>query len=826
VSITQPSGTVTFLLSDIEGSTKLLAELGTDRYARALDDHRRLLREAFDRHGGYEVDYEGDAFVVAFQSAEEALAAAVEAQRALAVHDWGDAPEIRVRIGIHSGEPLLAAPKYVGLDVHTTARIMAAAHGGQVLVSAATAALAGGDGLRDLGEHRLKDIPEPVALFQLGDGAFPPLRTISNTNLPRPASSFVGRARELRELDEFLRREDVRLLTLTGPGGTGKTRLALEAATARVDDHPAGVFWVALASLRDPALVTETIAQTLGAKDGLAEHVGDRDLLLVLDNLEQVIEAAPELAALLERCPKLKLLVTSRELLQVRGETEYAVPPLAETEAIALFCERAQTQPRAEVEELCARLDSLPLAVELAAARARILSPTQILDRLAQRLDLLKAGRDADARQQTLRATIEWSYELLSPEEGRLFARLSVFAGGCTLEAAEAVCDADLDALQALVDKSLVRHSNERFWMLETIRAYASERLAADDEVRVAHAEWYARVAERAGGELDGPEQISWLRLLEDEHDNMRAALIWASKQGRAELFLRLTAALRSFWYKHGHIAEASGWFDRAVRLSPGQPSLLRARVLEGASVFAGIEGDQGRAEELARDGLVLYRELGDRRGTAVLLRNLGAAAVKRGDYPATRRLHEECASICRELGDRRLLANTTLNLGDLAAREGDLERASELTHESLALARELGATFEVALALILLGFVAVRQGRSEEAQVALEEGMMLAYDLGSSGDLAYAFEALAGVAAARSDWDQAAKLLGRSEAIRGATGIDLEVVEREVHEQTLRSLRAAWSDSAIQAGLAAGRELSDEDAIRLGLSLRSAAHA
>src|SRR5262245_12767479 len=430
-------------------------------------------------------------------------------------------------MGIHSGEPLLAPPKYVGIDLHKAARIMAAGHGGQVLVSATTAALARADDLHELGEHRLKDFPEPVSIFQLGEGTFPPLRTVSNSNLPHAASSFVGRERELREIRELLLDEKVRLLTLAGAGGTGKTRLALEAAASLVGDYPGGVFWVALASLRDPLLVMPTIAQTLGAKEGVAEQIADRDLLLVLDNLEQVIESAPELPLLLERCPNLTLLVTSRELLQVRGENEYAVPPLAESEAVALFCERAQMGGSPEIAELCARLDSLPLAVELAAARARLLSPAQILERLSQRLDLLKGGRDADPRQQTLRATIEWSHELLSPEQQRLFARLSVFAGGCPLEAAEAVCEADVDLLQALVDKSLLRHVDERVWMLETIRDLAGERLATSDEaetVTLAHAEWFTSFAERAAPELFGNQQVEWLGRLERDHDNLRAA--------------------------------------------------------------------------------------------------------------------------------------------------------------------------------------------------------------------------------------------------------------------------------------------------------------
>jgi Adenylate and Guanylate cyclase catalytic domain len=444
-----PADTVTFLFTDVEGSTKLLHELGAEAYAEKLAEHRRIVREACSVRGGVEVDTQGDAFFVAFPTAREALETARSITEELA------SGPITLRIGLHTGRPLLTDEGYVGEDVHFAARVAASAHGGQVVLSQATRALIDeGYSLVELGEHRLKDIPEPVAIFQLGEAQFPPLKTISNTNLPRPASSFVGRERDLEEVLARFER-GARLLTVTGPGGSGKTRLALEAAATLVPEYKAGVFWVGLASLRDHALVTETVAQTLGAKDGLAEHVGERELLLLLDNLEQVIEAAPELSSLLQRCPNLTLLVTSRELLRVQGEVEYPVPPLAEAEAVSLFCERAQTAASEEISELCRRLDALPLAVELAAARTKALSPAQILERLSQRLDLLKGGRDADRRQQTLRATIDWSYDLLSPEEQHLFARLSVFAGGCTIEAAEDVAEADVDTLLSLVEKSL-----------------------------------------------------------------------------------------------------------------------------------------------------------------------------------------------------------------------------------------------------------------------------------------------------------------------------------------------------------------------------------
>jgi class 3 adenylate cyclase len=422
-----PAGTVTFLFTDVEGSTKLLHELGADRYAEALGEHRRILRAAFEAHGGVEVDTQGDAFFVAFPTAPGALAAAHDAVAGL-----GSEP-IRVRIGIHTGTPYVAEEGYVGVDVHRAARIAASGHGGQVLVSASTATLVDASGLRDLGEHRLKDLSARERIYQLGDQEFPQLKSLYRTNLPVPATPFLGREQELAEVLGLL--ESARLLTLTGPGGTGKTRLGLQAAAEASDRYPDGVFWAPLAPLRDPDLVLETAGQALGAKDGVAEHVSDKSLLLLLDNFEHVVAAADGLAELLATCPNLQLVVTSRELLRLPAEQAYPVPPLVPDEGTELFLARAHAvdpgfAASAAVPDLCARLEQLPLALELAAARIRVLSPEQLLDRLASRLDLLKAGRGVDQRQQTLRATIEWSHDLLDEKEKQLFARLAVFRGG------------------------------------------------------------------------------------------------------------------------------------------------------------------------------------------------------------------------------------------------------------------------------------------------------------------------------------------------------------------------------------------------------------
>ena len=600
-----PAGTVTLLFTDIEGSTRLIEELGEEGYVHALAEHRRLLRGVLSEHGGVEVDTQGDAFLYAFADPAEALAAAAQGQDALAP------VQVKVRMGVHTGELQLTGEGYAGRELHRAARIAASGHGGQVVVSAATRAFIDGE-LTELGEHRLKDFDDPVALFQLGSERFAPLRTISNTNLPHPASSFVGRRRERDELVGLLG-NGARLVTLSGPGGSGKTRLAIEAASELVTAFKAGVFWVGLARLRDPAVVAEEIAQTLGAKEELAKHVGKRELLLLLDNFEQVVEAAPELSKLLQACPNLRLLITSRELLRISGEVEYPIPPLAEPEAVELFCVRAQLEPDGTIGELCRRLDDLPLAVELAAARTSVLTPAQILERLSQRLDLFKGGRDADPRQQTLRATIEWSHDLLSDDEQQLFARLAVFAGGCTLDPAEEVCDANLNILQSLVDKSLARHSGDRFWMLETIREFATERLHQSPEthhISSRHAAWYADLAERANEQLQGPEEADWLDRLEAELGNLRAALAWFERTRTAAAFQTLGAALLSLWDERGHWREGVLWLEKALALGDSD-ARTRVRALIALCTLLGSRNSAAEMRPLALEIDRLSTELG-----------------------------------------------------------------------------------------------------------------------------------------------------------------------------------------------------------------------
>jgi predicted ATPase/class 3 adenylate cyclase len=812
-----PSGTVSLLFTDIEGSTKLLHELGEEAYADALAAHRRVLREAFEAHEGVEVDTQGDAFFVAFPTASGALRAAAEAQEALA------SGLIRVRMGLHTATPHLSAEGYVGADVHKGARIAAAGHGGQVLLSAETREEVLDElPLTDLGEHRVKDFAEPVGIFQLGQERFPPLRTISNTNLPRLASSFVGREREVSEVAALLK-NGARLLTLTGPGGTGKTRLAIEAAAELVPEFKAGVFFVGLAPLRDPALVTETIAQTLGAKDGLTDHIGERELLLLLDNLEQVVAAAPDLASLVEACPNLRLLSTSRELLRVRGEVEYPVLPLADREAVELFCARAGTEADESVRELCRALDNLPLALELAAARASVLSPTQILKRLSQRLDLLKDGRDADPRQQTLRATIEWSYDLLSREEQRLFARLSVFSGGCTLETAEEVAEVDLDTLQSLVDKSLVRRVDERFSMLETIREYAAERLEGSgeaNELRRRHAEHFLALAEEAEPDLlRGASAKQWPERLEREHDNLRAALDHFEVSGETELALRLSGALSEFWVARGHLVEGRRRLESALA-ADDRPTLVRAKALNGASGLAANTGDIAAATVRAEEALGLARALGDAWTIANALWSLGYLAVEEGEVDRALPLVEESVRIFGELGEEANAIGATRTLAFTYERSGDTKRAVALHEDNLRRARALRDGEVEALTLAVLATMYVLyEGRVKDALPMLGEAYRIHRDLGERlaimGDL-YRF---AGALAVAGKAGKAARLLSSAEVLREEFGSDVPWI-REMNEGTLATVRAQLDEAAFSEASEQGRKLTPDEAVALALAL------
>ncbi len=830
-----PTGTVTFLFTDVEGSTSLLRELGAEAYADALAEHRRVVREACAATNGVEVDTQGDAFFVAFPSAPGAAAAAHAITDALA------SGPISLRIGLHTGTPLLTDEGYVGDDVHFAARVAASGHGGQVLLSKSARELVAGLSVTDLGEHRLKDIEGAVAIYQLGDKTFPPLKTISNTNLPRPASSFIGRERERDDVVRELR-DGARLLTLTGPGGSGKTRLAVEAAAELVPEYKAGVFWLGLASLRDSSLVMEEIAQMVGAKDDLAPHIGEREMLLVLDNLEQVIVVASELSALLAACPNLTLLCTSRELLRIQGEVEYDVPPLTSSEAVTLFSERSRLEPSEEIAELCDRLDDLPLGVELAAARTKALSPAQILERLSDRLDLLKGGRDAEARQQTLRATIAWSYDLLSEGDQRLFRSLSVFAGGCTLDAAEKIAGADLDTLQSLVEKSLLRFSNERYWMLETIREYASEPLVEGGEaehVAQRHVQHFLDLAETAEPELWAQRTDVWLLRLDREEANFRAALGWAIQREQAEIAVRLASSLYPFWEIRARHEEARAWLNQALALGSAVPPACRAKALVAAARATSWHADWSTALPLLEEAVALSRKLGDeegvgrclgfighgrlytgdRAGAATALhegvelarsagdhRSLGRAlynaawvATEERDFDHAREMFEEAARIFRAEGMKPNLALSLMRLGYSEALAGDFKRAACRLNESVALFDELGTTTWTALAHRYLGLLALLQGDIVEAESLLRTSLMDGREQAPQYDLPHWIEELAAVATAKGDAVRAATLWGATDALFERLGLATLEEDRQVRER-FRAEVGRSTDTDIQA--------------------------
>jgi predicted ATPase len=609
-----PAGTVTFLFTDVEGSTRLLDELGAERYAAALGRHHAVIRGALVEHHGVEVDTQGDAFFCAFASPDDAVACSAAVQLGLV------GGPIRVRIGVHTGEALVVDRHYIGIDVHRAARIGACGHGGQVLISPSTAELLerGAFQLTELGAHRLKDLAAPVILYQLGADEFPPLEALYATNLPIPATPFLGREDEVRELVGLASDPGVRLVTLTGPGGTGKTRLALQAAAELSGAFAGGVWWCPLAPLREGALVASALADVLGVEEepdqsltsAIADTLRSKRVLLLLDNCEHVLKAVAELVSqILASCPGVLVLTTSREPVDVSGEQVFSVQPLASADAVTLFDARARAagasvealEDREAIGALCHRLDNLPLAVELAAARTVALSPAALLERLSSRLDVLKGPRDADERQRTLRATISWSYDLLEGGEQVVFGAMSVFAGGASLEAVERVCGAELDELLSLVQKSLVRHavgdgSESRYWMLETIREFANERLVESAEIDAygdRHAAWYASRAGKARDHLVGPGSNDWLAELERDRENLRSALEWAlgrvaahdgaSAVDRRDESVTLAVVLGSLHSLHGRHAEAEAAVRRALDLAPS--AVDAAALLEGLSV-------------------------------------------------------------------------------------------------------------------------------------------------------------------------------------------------------------------------------------------------
>jgi predicted ATPase/class 3 adenylate cyclase len=810
-----PSGTVTFLFTDVEGSTRLLQEHG-DAYADLLAEHRRLLREAFAACDGVEVDTQGDAFFIAFSRAADAVAAAADARHAL------EAGPIRVRMGIHTGEPVLTDEGYVGMDVHRAARIAAAAHGGQIVVSEATRRLLPDDRLHDLGEHRLKDLVQAERLYQLGDQAFPPLRTLDATNLPLASSALVGRESELEELTAALW-NGTRLLTITGPGGTGKTRLALQVAAELVGRLRDGVFWVPLGGLSDHELVPTEVARTIGAPDDLAGFLHGRELLLLLDNFEHLLEAASAVSTVLASAADVRVLVTSRAPLRVSGEREFRLEPLPTGDASALFVERARAvgkelTPDPSVESICRRLDGLPLAIELAAARTKLLGPEALLERLDSALPLLTGGaRDAPERQRTLRATIEWSYDLLDAAAQSSFARLAVFAGSFPIAAAEEVCDVDLDALAALVDLSLLKPvGDDRFLMLETIREYARERLdeRGAEEFRRRHAGYFAAVAEQAYTHRFD-EEAEWSARLEADQDDVRSALDWLERHdpGRA---LELAGALGWYWLSRGLLEEGSTRLSDSLAAFGGSGP-ARARALSAFGALTARRGDVDVGLARLDEAVVLWRELGEREELAAALDSLGWPRIyDAGDEAAALRAFEEAMEIWRDLGNRAGETRALVGVCQVLVALGEVERAETLSRELLERAGDdlrtehFGYHFLADCALI--------RGDTVEAETRYRQSLQAALPLGDVLETSFEVQGVAMAAAGNGDPRRALLLAGAVEALWESLGTSISIafwdalLERYIgpaREQLGEEADAAWAE---------GRELDFDDAVELAL--------
>jgi predicted ATPase/class 3 adenylate cyclase len=870
-----PTGTVTFLFTDIEGSTRLW-ERNPQAMQEALVRHDELLRSAIEARGGHVFKTVGDAFCAAFGTATDAAEAALAAQRALLEEGWAEeVGAIRVRMALHAGATEERDGDYFGPPVNRVARLLSAGHGGQVLLSSAAQevvrdALPRGASLRDLGERRLKDLFRPERVFQLLSPelppSFPPLKTLDAriNNLPAQPTPLVGRERELGEACDLLRGGGARLLTLTGPGGIGKTRLGLQVAAELLDELEDGAFFVALAPITDPPLVASAIAESLGVveaadqplEEGLKGYLRGKELLLVLDNFEQVLGAAPLVGGLLSTCPKLKVLATSRSVLRVYGEQEFAVPPLelpdhkrlppierlTQYEAVRLFIERAKAaradfsvtdESAPAVAEICVRLDGLPLAIELAAARVKLLTPGAMLERLGSRLKLLRGGaRDLPERQRTLRSTIEWSHALLEEGDRVLFARLAVFAGGRTLGAIEAICDArgdlPVDALEgvsSLLDKSLLRQEEgpegePRFAMLETIHEYARERLEASgeaEEVRGLHAGYFLALAEEAEPELSGAEQLACLERLEAEHDNFRAALAWSLEE-KPETALRLVGALARFWEMRSYFSEGSGWLEASLRKSDSADAATRAKLSSEAGTFAWHRGDYDRAIALHGEALELYRELGDERGVAFALICLGAQELERGDYERAKPLFEEALALSRKTGDKRTVGYALHNLGEVARFRGEYERAKRRGMEALAVFREMDDEWCVARTLSWLGKATVYNSDDSEAAGFLREGLALNREIGNWEWVAYSLENFAAVAGTKAQGARAAKLWGAAEDLREDIGSPLQPSDRPDYDHSVAAAHAHLDGAAWEATWKQGRSMSLEEVIEYAL--------
>ncbi|MDP9484058.1 MAG: tetratricopeptide repeat protein [Chloroflexota bacterium] len=906
----QPTGTVTLVFTDIEGSTGLLQALG-DRYPEVLAEHHRLIREAFARHGASERGSAGDGLYFVFHGARAAVQAAVDGQLAIAGHDWPDGIAIRDRMGLHTGEPRNASEGYVGLDVHRAARICAAGHGGQILISQTTRDLIAEElrpplGVVDLGAHRLRSLDGQQRLYQVsGPGLardFPPPRTSDapRNNLKLEVTSFIGRERELEQASRIL--EHSSILTLTGPGGVGKTRVGLRLARVLMDQFEDGAWVVDCGALTDPDFVLPSVVSTIGLTESagrpllaaIVDYLKSKRLLLVLDDADPVLAECAELAGALARsCSAVRVVVTSREALGVPGEAILPIASLGTPEvgstvdardlgtvdACRLFVERASAvqptfgltdQNARSVAQLCRRLDGIPLAIELAAARVRALPVEQIAARLDDRFRLLTGGSRASvARHQTLRATIDWSYDLLTEPERAVLRRLSVFAGGAALDAAESVCAGDpvepfeiLDVLGRLVEKSLIftdpTASEARFRLLETVREYARGRLVEEGEGDATlrrHRDWYLRLVDEASpGFFHGPEPIEWLQRIDREHDDIRAVLEWCLDQpGEGRWGLRIAAGLWRYWEIRGYLAEGRGWLERMVEAAGDDVSPLRADALTGAGTLALMQGDFRAASTFHESSLAVHRQIGDPQSIAYAANNLANAALQLGDHARARALYEEAVTLTSELGDKRGAAFGSINLADVVTRQGDLAAARALHGEILVIIRELGDRWMEAFALdsfaratslagdreaarslhgdalaILeemgdrrgvarvmthLAALALSDGETAQARGLFRQSLAIRQDLGDMPGLASAMENLAG-AIAIEDAEAAARLHGAAESLREAIRAMVPPQAAATHDQTLADLEARLGTERLETARREGRLMTPNEAL------------
>jgi predicted ATPase/class 3 adenylate cyclase len=874
-----PRGTVTFLFTDIEGSTALW-EANRASMPAAVVRHDALLAETVATHGGVVFKHVGDAAQAAFATTGQALAAAVAAQRALAAEPWSLPAPIRVRMALHAGaaEPDASGDYHQVPTLNRLSRLLAAAHGGQILISEAVHllladALPDDVALRDLGEHRLRDVPEPEHIWQVTapdlPGDFPPPRTLDHhpTNLPVPLTPLVGREEEISEILTLFVEDHARLVTLTGPGGSGKTRLALAVAGELAPDFPDGVWFVDLAPLAAPDLVLPTIAATLGVRERgaqplqetLAAYLADKRLLLVLDNFERLLAAATVVSDMLRTGAGISVLVTSREPLRLRGEREFAIAPLllpeeglaeltvlARVPAVDLFVQRAQavrpdfalTAANAEaVAAICRRLDGLPLAIELAAAQVRILPPRALLARLRHSLPLLTGGaRDAPERQRTLRDTIAWSYDLLSAPEQPLFRQLGVFAGGWTIDAAETIAGSDgegdvLGGLSTLVDKSLIRQHEDatgepRFRMLETIREYAQDQLAAageTDDVERRHARYFLTLMETTSEALWQSTDPALFARMARELDNCRAAFMWCDRQGETEWGLRLAAGLGWFWFVRGLASEGRSRLEHAATSLDASPS-VRAWALTWASPLALLQRDIAAATTMAETSIALWREMGDASlGLAAALVPLAQADGQRGEHERAQAHLDEALAIARMLQHRFLIVFVLENLAGLALLRGDLAAAKVHIGEALPLQREIGHTWGAPFALAILGEIARREGNLADAAAHHREAIAIAYQRGDRTFVGGCLMAIASIAASGGEYEGAARLFGAAEKLRESAGSWSHVSARGGDEQALALIHGRLSEDDFATNWAAGRALAFDQVLGEALTLAKA---